>query len=44
MALVPVDRQTGRKRQTSEQERGRLKRESDKADFNTRNRRSRRKR
>ncbi len=35
--LVPVDRESGRKRQTNEQERGRLKKERDRADWNNRN-------
>lgn len=37
MSLVPVDKQSGRKRQVSEQERGRLKKERERADWNRRN-------
>lgn len=37
MALVPVDRRTGRPRPTSEQERAKLRREREKADYLARN-------
>jgi len=37
MSLVPVDKQSGRKRQTNEQERTRLRREKQKKDWNNRN-------
>ena len=35
--LVPVDKQSGHKRKTSEQERGRLKKERDRANWDSRN-------
>ena len=37
MSLVPVDRQTGRKRETSERDRHYLREEKKKADFYNRN-------
>lgn len=37
MSLVPVDRQTGLRRHTNEQERARLKKEHEKAEWNRRN-------
>lgn len=37
MALVPLDRSTGRPRPLSEQDRAKLRREKEKADWNRRN-------
>jgi hypothetical protein len=37
MSLVPVDKQTGRKRQVNEQDRGALRKAKERADWNRRN-------
>jgi len=37
MSLRPLNKQTGQKRQTNEQERGRLRKEKQRADWNHRN-------
>ena len=37
MSLVPLDKKTGHKRQTNEQEQGRLRKEKEKADWHRRN-------
>jgi len=37
MSLRPVDKQSGKKRQTNEQDRSRLRQEKQKADYNNRN-------
>lgn len=37
MSLIPVDKQTGRKREVNEQDRGALRKAQDRADWNRRN-------